>query len=64
MNSAYNIETLTERIAYLVGERQALRACAAERDALERNRVEIAELQRRLSEALIARYLPGAALAA
>ena len=58
-----NVETLTERIAQLVSERQALRASAADREALERNRLEIAELQRRLSEALIVRYLPGAAAA-
>ena len=58
-----NVETLTERIAQLVSERQALRACAADRAALERNRLEIAELQRRLSEALIVRYLSDAAAA-
>ena len=37
----------------LVGERQALREAAADATALERNRLEIARLQRQLSEALI-----------
>ena len=59
-----SVEVLTEQIGNLVGERQALRATAADRDALERNRREIARLQQRLSEALIARHLPGAISAA
>ena len=52
-----NVETLQRQIGGLVGERQVLRAASAERDALERNRREIADLQQRLSLALIARHL-------
>jgi hypothetical protein len=52
------VETLSERIAAFVSERQRLRAIDAERDTLERNRIEIARLQQRLSVALIRRYLP------
>ena len=52
------VETLSERIGAFVTERQALRASKAEREALERNRLEIARLQQRLSVALIKRYLP------
>jgi hypothetical protein len=37
----------------LVAERQALREAAADATTLERNRLEIARLQQRLSEALI-----------
>lgn len=56
-----SVETLSHRIATIVAERQALRAAQADPDALEQNRREIARLQQRLSEALIARYLPEAA---
>ena len=59
-----SVEALSAQIAGLVAERQALRASAADRDALERNRREIARLQQRLSAALIARHLPGTASAA
>ena len=52
------VETLSQRISAFVSERQRLRASDAEREALERNRVEIARLQQRLSVALIQRYLP------
>jgi hypothetical protein len=52
-----DVETLQRRIGGLVGERQLLRATAADRDVLERNRREIADLQQRLSRALIARHL-------
>jgi hypothetical protein len=52
-----DVEVLQRRIGGLVGERQLLRATAADRDALERNRREIADLQQRLSLALIARHL-------
>jgi hypothetical protein len=52
-----DVETLQERIGGLVGERQLLRAACADRDALEQNRRQIADLQQRLSMALIARYL-------
>jgi hypothetical protein len=46
-------EALHERLGRLVAERQALRVAAADATALERNRLEIAQLQQRLSEALI-----------
>jgi hypothetical protein len=52
------VETLHERIAAFVSERQRLRASAADRATLEQNRREIARLQQRLSVALIRRYLP------
>jgi hypothetical protein len=52
-----DVETLQRRIGGLVGERQVLRAALADRDTLERNRREIADLQQRLSRALISRYL-------
>jgi hypothetical protein len=52
------VETLTERIGAFVSERQRLRASAADRETLEQNRLEIAQLQQRLSVALIRRYLP------
>jgi hypothetical protein len=51
------VETLCERIAAFVSERQRLRAIAADRETLEQNRLEIAHLQQRLSVALIRRYL-------
>jgi len=51
------VETLSERIGAFVSERQRLRASAADREALEQNRLEIAHLQQRLSLALIRRYL-------
>ncbi len=47
------VEALSERIGALVAERQALRAAAADRATLERNRLAIATHQRRLSEAVI-----------
>jgi hypothetical protein len=50
------VETLSERIAVLVRERQALRADGADRVALERNRLEIMRAQQQLSAALIRRY--------
>ena len=56
-----NVESLSERIAELVRQRQELRAAAADRQLLERNRLEIARMQKRLSEALIRRYGPRAA---
>ncbi|MBA2476156.1 MAG: hypothetical protein H0V40_09420 [Actinobacteria bacterium] len=55
------VETLAGRIASLVEERQALRGEIAAPAQLEQNRREIARLQQRLSEALIARYLPSVA---
>jgi hypothetical protein len=56
-----SVESLTDRIQTLVGERQALRAAGANLAALERNRLEIARLQQLLSRALIQRYLSVAA---
>jgi DNA-binding FadR family transcriptional regulator len=56
-----SVESLTERIQALVGERQALRAAGANLAALECNRLEIARLQQLLSRALIQRYLSVAA---
>ena len=57
-----NIESLTEEIAALVEQRQQLRCSATvDRERLEQNRVRIAELQWRLSDALIERYLPNVA---
>jgi hypothetical protein len=56
-----DVETLQERIAGLVYERQELRAARADRERLEHNRLEIADLQQRLSRALIARHTPAPA---
>jgi hypothetical protein len=56
-----SVEALTEAIARLVDERQRLRTSGADEAALERNRRAIAELQQRLSRALIVRFLPSAA---
>jgi len=53
---AETVEALNERIAALVQERQALRAVSADVAELERNRIEIARLQQRLSLALIDRH--------
>jgi hypothetical protein len=52
------VESLAEDIRGLVYERQTLRAVGAERDALERNRVELVQRQQDLVDALIRRYLP------
>lgn len=56
-----DIDLLRERLATLVAERQALRAANCDRQRLEQNRVEIAQLQQRLSHALIERHLTAAA---
>ncbi len=56
-----NVESLSERIAELVRERQELRAAAADAATLERNRLEIARMQQLLSEALIRQYGPAIA---
>jgi hypothetical protein len=58
-----DVETLQERISVLVYERQELRAARADRERLEHNRLEIAELQQALSRALIARHSPAPQLA-
>jgi hypothetical protein len=57
-NQTPSIESLRDRIADLVSERQRLRYEAAAPDRLEANREEIARLQHELSQALIALYLP------
>ncbi len=57
------VEALAEQIARVVAERQALRAAGADKDALERNRLELASLQRLFADALVARHLPSAAAA-
>ena len=56
-----SVEALAESIRVAVRERQDLRAVAADSERLESNRLTIVRLQRLLSEALIARYLPAAA---
>jgi hypothetical protein len=53
-----SVEHLNERITSLALERQSLRTRGAGRAALERNRVQIARAQWKLSYALIERYLP------
>jgi hypothetical protein len=55
-----SVEELAARIQSLVGERQTLRACAADRERLESNRREICLLQQELSLALIHRFQPAA----
>ncbi len=55
------VESLSERIAELVRQRQELRAAAADARTLERNRLEIARTQQRLSEALVRQYGPSTA---
>jgi hypothetical protein len=58
---ADSVEAIDTSVAQLVSRRQALRAAGADPALLERNRLEIARLQRLLSEALIKKYLPAAA---
>jgi hypothetical protein len=53
----HTVETLADRLAALVAERQQLRATAAPPAAIERNRVQIARAQWELSHALIDRHL-------
>ena len=52
------VESLAEDIRGLVYERQTLRTVGADRESLERNRVELVQRQQDLVEALIRRYLP------
>lgn len=52
------VESLAEEIRGLVYERQTLRAVGADREALERNRVDLVQRQQELVDALIRRYLP------
>jgi hypothetical protein len=51
------VESLTEEIRGLVYERQTMRAVGADRETLERNRVELVQRQQELVNALIRRYL-------
>jgi hypothetical protein len=52
------VESLAEEIRGLVYERQTMRSVGADRDTLERNRVELVQRQQELVDALIRRYLP------
>jgi hypothetical protein len=52
------VETLALRIAELVVQRQELRRTNASVAEIERNRVQIAQLQWELAHALIDRYMP------
>jgi hypothetical protein len=52
------VESLQERIAVLVYERQRMRSSGASRAALERNRRQLVRSQWQLSQALIERHLP------
>ena len=54
------VEALTEEIGRIVIERQELRAAGADSTQLEENRRRLAAAQNRLSQLLIARYLPTA----
>lgn len=53
-----SVESLNVRISALCAERQSLRTNGANDTELERNRVELARAQSKLSHALIERYLP------
>lgn len=59
-----SVEGLREELRVLVAERQAMREREAGRDELESNRLELAQRQRQLSQALIGRHLRDAGLAA
>jgi hypothetical protein len=50
------VEILLHRISVLVSQRQELRIGPAEPSELERNRLQIADCQRKLNHALISRY--------
>ena len=54
------VEGLTEEIGRIVIERQELRAAGGSPELLEENRRRLADAQHRLSQLLIARYLPTA----
>jgi hypothetical protein len=54
------VEGLTEEIGRIVIERQELRSACASPELLEENRRRLADAQSRLSELLIAHYLPAA----
>ena len=55
-----SVEGIQEELRALVAERQELREREAGRDELESNRLELAQRQRQLSHALIARHQCGA----
>lgn len=55
--------TTAARIAQLIAQRQALRARGAGAAALERNRLELVELQQRFNRELLARFCPQASAA-
>ncbi|HEY8646529.1 MAG TPA: hypothetical protein VIL77_11675 [Gaiellaceae bacterium] len=55
---AQTVESLTAEIGRIVAERQELRAAGAGFAVLEENRRRLAKAQSRLSQLLIARYLP------
>lgn len=59
--SEKSVEVLQTEISVLCSERQHLRETGAEQVRLERNRLEIARVQRELSHALISRYARHAA---
>jgi hypothetical protein len=59
-----SVECLQDEVNMLVAERQALRDRDAGRDELESNRLELVQGQRKLSHALINRYLRNADRAA
>ncbi len=58
------LDRLNADLGARVAERQALRSAGADDETLERNRIEICTLQRRIADALIARYLAVPAQAA
>jgi len=51
-----SVEILLQRIAALVSQRQELRVAHGRVSELERNRIQIADCQRKLNHALINRY--------
>jgi hypothetical protein len=53
---ADNVERILDSLEDLVARRQALREAGADPALLEANRLEIARLQRHLSEALIKKH--------
>ena len=57
-NGAGKVEELTEQIAALAAERQALRTAGASCEVLEENRVQLGRSQWALCHALIEQHLP------
>jgi nucleotidyltransferase/DNA polymerase involved in DNA repair len=58
MTEPQTVESLRQEIGEIVAERQALRARGASPAELEENRRRLAQMQGRLSQVLIERYLP------